>query len=73
VLGGEHLADGALCDRRVRPDMRDLGDELREQAIALLDAGDRTPREEAVTQVANRALDLTFLPGLSNGAQCTCC
>ena len=47
----------------------DLGDELREQTIALLDAGDRATGEEAVAQVANRAFDLTFLSRFSNSAE----
>src|SRR4051812_20888631 len=69
ALDGEDLADGALRDRRVWPDVRDLGDELREQTIALVDAGDRAAREEAIAQVANRALDLAFVSRFSNGAE----
>ena len=48
ALVGEHIADGALRDGRVRSDVRDLGDEPREQAITLVDAGDGATREEAV-------------------------
>jgi len=55
-----------LRDGRVRPDVRDLDDEAREQAIALLDAGDRAPCEEAVAQVANRALDFALLARLAS-------
>src|ERR1051325_11245486 len=69
ALDGEHLADGALRDRRVWPDVRDLGNELREQTIALVDAGDRAAREEAIPQVANRALDLAFVSRFPNGAE----
>src|SRR4051812_39567436 len=69
ALEGECLADGALRDGRVRPDVRDLGDELREQTIALFDAGDRATSEEAIAQVADRAFDLAFLSRFSNSAE----
>ena len=58
-----------MRDGRVRPDVRDLGDELREQTITLFDAGDRAAREKAISQVADRAFDLAFLSRLSNGAE----
>src|SRR5262249_29349599 len=69
ALDGEDLADGAVRERRVWPGGRGLRDKLREQTIALVDTGDRAADEEAIAQVANRALDLAFVSRFSNGAE----
>jgi hypothetical protein len=66
---GEHGSYRALRDRRVRSNVRDVGDEPSEQAIALVDAGDRATCEEAVAEISDRALDLALVSGLADDAE----
>src|SRR5690606_17154959 len=54
---------------RVRPCVRDLGDELRECVITVVDAVDDATGEEAIAEVADRTLDLALVPWLADGAE----
>ena len=67
ALLGEDVADGALGQDRVGPRVRNRVDEAPELGIALVDADDRAAGEEAVAQVADRALDLALVLRSAHG------
>src|SRR6266545_1512911 len=69
ALVGEHVGDGPGREHGVRAWLRDLGKEAQELGVALGDAGDGAPGEEAVAQVADGPLDLPLVLGARDRAE----
>lgn len=68
ALVAEHLADGARREHGMRARVCDVGNEAAEVDVAGGDGRNHAPREEAIAQVPDRALDASLVLGPSNGA-----
>ena len=68
-LLGEHVDDPPLGPSRMRSGVGDLVEEDEELGVAVLQIADGARGEEALAQVADRALDLSLLLRLSHAAE----
>ncbi len=72
LLFEEHLVDAPLGPSRMGTHVGDGGEEDEKLGVALVEIANRARGEEAFAQVADRALDLALLLGLSDAAEPRC-